>query len=111
MIGLDDRFQARYDEAKRDEAVFKIVCIDRNRKLIVVDAFQYISMGIAKLPEDCFILQVQKINECRALNTSYNNLNLTERELYFYTAGFFEFTFLTDDDFRKSQSFYYFTLQ
>ena len=100
---------------KNRKGTFKLMCINRNRKVVFVELTKYELernfLFSCILPEDLFILAIfNDKNKVLDLDT-FDYVDLSLKEVYFYGYELHDLDWIYEGDFRNKDSFFKFPLQ
>lgn len=99
---------------KNRDARFKIMVINRNRKVFFIplttfDDGRTFKIHSCILPDDCFVLAIfndkNQLHEISQDSLTFVNLSL--KEVYFYGIEMHDLDWLYEGDFRQKDSFFY----
>lgn len=98
------------------ECNFKLMCLNRNRKVVFVELKKYIIKQDEKyiytfllsciLPDDLFILAIFDENNKVLPLSTIGNFNLSLKEVYFYANELHDLDWIYEGDFRKKDTFF-----
>ena len=97
------------------ECNFKLMCYNRNRKIVFVELNKYVITQDKKyitfllsciLPDDLFILAIFDENNKVLPLSTIGNFNLSLKEVYFYGKEFYHTDWIYEGDFRKKDTFF-----
>jgi hypothetical protein len=99
--------------SKTRKNTFKIMCLNRNRKIVFVELSKYYDFNLSRdtlyscvLPEDLFILCIFNENNKVFNFQNIEYLDLQLKEVYFYQTEIKDFSLIYGTDFRNKDTFF-----